>query len=64
MKAIKHVLTERYYLWEDAYELAQEDKDIDLSGEGDAYSPMEDGGIFEEDVPPNNEATSTKAPPA
>lgn len=64
MKAIKHVLTERYYLWEDAYELAQNDKDINLSGEGDVYSPVEDAGVFEEDVSPSNEATSTKAPSA
>ena len=63
MKAIKHVLTERYYLWEDAYELARNDKDINLSGEGDVYSPMEDTGVFEEDVSPNSEAT-TKPPPA
>lgn len=64
MKAIKHVLTERYYLWEDAYELAREDRDINLSGEGDVYSPMEDAGVFEEEVSPSNEAAGTKAPSA
>ncbi|ROT38605.1 MRP-L47-domain-containing protein [Sodiomyces alkalinus F11] len=40
MKAIKHVLTERYYLWEDAYELAKQDPEINLSGKGEAYTPL------------------------
>ncbi|KAH6690366.1 50S ribosomal protein L4 [Plectosphaerella plurivora] len=39
MKAIKHVLTERYYAWEDAYQLAHEDPEINLSGKGPAYKP-------------------------
>lgn len=39
MRAIKHVLTERYYLWEDAHKLARIDPDIDLSGQGEAYVP-------------------------
>lgn len=39
MKAIKHVLTERYYLWEDAYALASQDPEIDLSGDGEAHKP-------------------------
>ncbi|CCF45257.1 hypothetical protein CH063_14395 [Colletotrichum higginsianum] len=40
MKAIKHVLTERFYVWEDARRLAEEDPEIDLSGEGEAYKPL------------------------
>ncbi|KAJ0167689.1 54S ribosomal protein L4, mitochondrial [Colletotrichum tanaceti] len=43
MKAIKHVLTERFYVWEDARKLAEEDPEIDLSGEksgeGEVYIP-------------------------
>ncbi|RYO77042.1 hypothetical protein DL766_006876 [Monosporascus sp. MC13-8B] len=39
MKAIRHALTERYYLWEDARELAESDPEIDLSGNGEAYKP-------------------------
>ena len=45
-KAIKQVLTERYYSWQEAELLAQEDPEIDLSGEGPVYNPME----FEEEV--------------
>lgn len=44
MKAIKHVLTERYYLWEDAYQKAHEDPEIDLSGKGQAYTPSYERG--------------------
>ncbi|TQN68074.1 54S ribosomal protein L4 [Colletotrichum shisoi] len=40
MKAIKHVLTERFYVWEDARRLAEEDPEIDLSGEGEVYKPL------------------------
>ncbi|RYP37200.1 hypothetical protein DL767_003019 [Monosporascus sp. MG133] len=39
MKAIRHALTERYYLWEDARVLAESDPEIDLSGNGEAYKP-------------------------
>lgn len=41
MKSIRHVLTERYYLWEDAVKLAKEDPEINLSGTGQAYTPQE-----------------------
>lgn len=41
MKAIKHTLTERYYAWEDARELAEKDPEIDLSGEGNPYTPRD-----------------------
>ncbi|KAK6852623.1 MRP-L47-domain-containing protein [Apiospora arundinis] len=47
MKAIKHTLTERYYVWEDARELAEKDPEIDLSGKGNPYTP---GDYMEEDV--------------
>ncbi|PKS08910.1 hypothetical protein jhhlp_003523 [Lomentospora prolificans] len=49
MKSIKHVLTERYYLWEDAHELAKSDPEINLSGQGDVYVPIEDQQFFEEE---------------
>ncbi|TLD09204.1 uncharacterized protein PgNI_07544 [Pyricularia grisea] len=39
MRAIKHVLTERYYTWEDARKLAMEDPEINLSGKGPIYTP-------------------------
>ncbi|CAK7198781.1 54S ribosomal protein L4 mitochondrial [Sporothrix eucalyptigena] len=39
MMRIKHVLTERFYVWEDALELAQSDPEIDLSGNGPAFRP-------------------------
>jgi large subunit ribosomal protein L47 len=45
-RAIKQVLTERYYSWRDAEVVAKEDPEIDLSGEGPAYVPVD----FEEDV--------------
>ena len=41
MKAIKHTLTERFYTWEDAVEVAKEDPEIDLSGQGSAFTPKE-----------------------
>lgn len=34
MKRIRHVLTERYYTWEDARELAELDPEINLAGGG------------------------------
>ncbi|KUI53717.1 54S ribosomal protein L4, mitochondrial [Cytospora mali] len=37
--SIKHVLTERYYAWEDARILALSDPEVDLSGKGPAYRP-------------------------
>jgi large subunit ribosomal protein L47 len=36
------VLTERYYSWEEARQLARDDPEVDLSGEGPAYIPLED----------------------
>lgn len=46
MKAIKHALTERYYTWEDATEIAESDPEIDLQAEdGKFYKPS----TYEED---------------
>lgn len=46
-RAIKHVLTERYYAWQEAVELAKSDPTVTLSGAIPAYNPMalEVGGI-------------------
>ncbi|KAI1412168.1 MRP-L47-domain-containing protein [Hypoxylon sp. FL1857] len=48
MKAIKHALTERYYLWEDARKLAETDPEVDLSNTNNPYKPS---GYLEEDIP-------------
>jgi large subunit ribosomal protein L47 len=47
-KAIKQALTERYYSWREAEELAKKDGEINLSGDGPAYVP----GNFVEDSEP------------
>ena len=47
-RAIKQVLTERYYSWEDARKIAVNDPEVDLSGEGPAYTPSED--VFEDEM--------------
>ncbi|CAJ2513804.1 Uu.00g019230.m01.CDS01 [Anthostomella pinea] len=41
MKAIKHTLTERYYLWEDARKLGEADPEVNLSAIGNAYTPSD-----------------------
>ena len=41
MRNIKHCLTERFYAWEDAVELAKKDPEVDLSGNGPAFTPTE-----------------------
>lgn len=56
-RAIKQALTERYYSWREAEELAKQDKDINLSGEGPAYVPNN----FVEEPQPEPEQTSEKA---
>jgi large subunit ribosomal protein L47 len=38
-RAIKHVLTERYYAWKDAKLLAEKDPEVNLSGTGPVYVP-------------------------
>ncbi|KAK0643498.1 mitochondrial 39-S ribosomal protein L47 (MRP-L47)-domain-containing protein [Cercophora newfieldiana] len=47
MRGIKHVLTERQYAWEDAVKLAENDPEIDLSGDGPVFTPSE---FLEEEV--------------
>ena len=41
MKAIKHALTERFYTWQDAVDVARSDPEINLEGaEGQVYTPL------------------------
>jgi len=42
MQQIRHVLTERFYAWEDAVKLAKHDPEVDLSGNGPAYVQSND----------------------
>lgn len=62
-RAIKQVLTERYYSWQEAQELAKTDEEVNLSGEGPAYTPTE---FFEEEELPVEEipVDQAKAPEA
>ncbi|KAI0445907.1 mitochondrial 39-S ribosomal protein L47 (MRP-L47)-domain-containing protein [Xylaria telfairii] len=41
MVSIKHVLTERWYLWEDARKLAETDPEIDLSNTQSPFTPAD-----------------------
>ncbi len=41
MRAIKHVLTERFYVWEDAVKLSETDPEVNLSGDGPAFIPSD-----------------------
>lgn len=41
MRAIKHTLTERYYTWQDAVDVAESDPEIDFEDkDGQVYKPM------------------------
>lgn len=47
MRAIKHALTERYYTWQDAIDVAMSDPEIDMHAEdGQVYKPS----AYEDDV--------------
>ncbi|KAH9908697.1 MRP-L47-domain-containing protein [Xylariomycetidae sp. FL2044] len=52
MKSIKHALTERYYVWEDARTLAANDPEIDLNAVGNPYTPGQGAYFEEEEVVP------------
>ncbi|KAI0548786.1 mitochondrial 39-S ribosomal protein L47 (MRP-L47)-domain-containing protein [Xylaria curta] len=41
MRSIKHTLTERWYLWEDARKLAQTDPEIDLNNVQSPFTPKD-----------------------
>jgi large subunit ribosomal protein L47 len=57
MRSIKHVLTERFYAWEDARELAENDPEVNLSGDGPAFVPQ--AYLEEADVPEGEAAGKT-----
>ncbi|KIH88943.1 50S ribosomal protein l4 [Sporothrix brasiliensis 5110] len=61
MRRIKHVLTERFYVWEDAVELARTDPEIDLSGNGPAFRPA---AYLEDEPAAAGESGNTEAAPA
>ncbi|KEY71454.1 hypothetical protein S7711_03521 [Stachybotrys chartarum IBT 7711] len=69
MRAIKHTLTERYYTWQDAVEVAAKDPEINLQGGPDeVYKPdqYEDDVDWEEELAKEEaekEALATTAPP-
>ncbi|KAI3318637.1 MRP-L47-domain-containing protein [Xylariaceae sp. AK1471] len=41
MRSIKHALTERWYLWEDARKLAEKDPEVDLSNTQSPFTPKD-----------------------
>lgn len=63
MKSIKHALTERFYLWEDARKLAETDPEVDLSNYRNPYQPS---SYLEEDVqstePAEGQAEASETP--
>jgi large subunit ribosomal protein L47 len=70
MRAIKHVLTERFYTWEDAVKLAENDPEVNLTGDGPAFTPadyLEEADVAaegEQQVAEAAEEPSNKAEPA
>ncbi|KAI0542980.1 mitochondrial 39-S ribosomal protein L47 (MRP-L47)-domain-containing protein [Xylaria digitata] len=64
MRSIKHALTERWYLWEDARKLAETDPEVDLSN---VRSPFISKDYYEDhDIPleGNNQEQSTDQAPS
>jgi large subunit ribosomal protein L47 len=59
-RAIKQVLTERYYSWRDAEAIAKDDPEVDLSGNGPTYTPSD---FIEEDVPEEEVSLELEARP-
>jgi large subunit ribosomal protein L47 len=54
MKSVKQALTERFYTWEDARELAKADPEINLKNHANPYNPstyFEEGVAASEPVP-------------
>lgn len=59
MRSIKHALTERFYTWSDAVDVAMSDPEIDLAGgDGQVYKPStyEDDPTGEEWAQLNSES--------
>lgn len=59
MRSIKHVLTERFYAWEDAVKIAENDPEVDLSGNGPAFTPTQ--YLENPDVPTEGEQKVAEA---
>lgn len=59
MTSIRHVLTERFYTWEDAVELAKKDPEINLAAGEDGGSSFTPGAYLEpeEEDLSNNQTT-------
>lgn len=62
MRGIKHVLTERFYAWEDAAKLAEQDPEIDLSNPENPYKPSTFLEEAEETAEGATEASSEAQP--
>ncbi|KAI0971378.1 mitochondrial 39-S ribosomal protein L47 (MRP-L47)-domain-containing protein [Xylaria arbuscula] len=60
MSSIKHALTERWYLWEDARALAETDAEIDLSNVQNPYAPKDHLEEYENALEGNNQGQSTE----
>lgn len=61
--AIKHALTERFYAWEDALQLAKKDPEIEFTKAGVNYTPggqqrVEDELEWEDEEPGADEAAA------
>jgi len=55
-------LTERFYAFEDARKLAANDPEVDLTGEGPAYTPSDE--VFEEEFLAEEGQENAAAPAA
>ncbi|KAF2971149.1 hypothetical protein GQX73_g2473 [Xylaria multiplex] len=63
MRSIKHALTERWYLWEDARKLAETDPEVDLSNVRSPFKPKD--AYEDHDIPlegNNQEQPTDQAP--
>ena len=58
-RAIKQVLTERYYSWRDAEDIAKTDPEVNLQGDGPVYTPSE----FMEEEPVTDDTKKSEASP-
>ncbi|KAJ8130347.1 hypothetical protein O1611_g3283 [Lasiodiplodia mahajangana] len=64
MRAIKHALTERWYLWEDARKLAETDPEIDLSNVQSPFVPRDYLEEHETAPAEDNQDASTEQSPS
>ncbi|TGJ79098.1 hypothetical protein E0Z10_g9666 [Xylaria hypoxylon] len=64
MRAIKHALTERWYLWEDARKLAEADPEINLSNVRSPFTPKDYLEDHEITLEGNNQGKSADQAPS